>query len=66
MSIVSSQTRKRATRRAHSLAAAAALVVAGACGMGVAAFAGLLPASEGVAVAMTPTPLIDIQLNGVR
>jgi hypothetical protein len=44
----------------------AVLVVAGACGIGVAAFAGLLPASEGVAVAMTPTPLIDIQLNGVR
>jgi hypothetical protein len=49
--------------RAHVriFAAAAAIAVTATCGTGIAAFAGLLPASKGVALAMTTTPLIDVQ-----
>ncbi|MFM0223559.1 hypothetical protein [Paraburkholderia dipogonis] len=49
--------------RASSLFAVAAICVAVVCGTGIAAFAGLLPASGNVAVAVTVTPLIDMQLD---
>lgn len=49
--------------RGSSLAAVAAIVVAVVCGTGIAAFAGLLPASGHVAVAVTVTPLIDMQVD---
>ena len=45
------------------IATVCAVLLTVACGTGVAAFAGLLPASEGVAVAVTATPLIDIQVE---
>jgi uncharacterized membrane protein len=34
-----------------------------ACGTGVAAFAGLLPASKNVARVVTATPLIDVEVD---
>jgi uncharacterized membrane protein YgaE (UPF0421/DUF939 family) len=49
--------------RASSLVAVAALSVAVLCGTGIAAFAGLLPASDNVAVAVTATPLVDVQVD---
>jgi hypothetical protein len=49
--------------RASSLVAVAAVSVAVLCGTGIAAFAGLLPASDNVAVAVTVTPLIDMQVD---
>jgi hypothetical protein len=49
--------------RASSLVAVAAISAAVLCGTGIAAFAGLLPASENVAVAVTVTPLIDMQVD---
>jgi hypothetical protein len=49
--------------RASSLVAVAAISVAVLCGTGIAAFAGLLPASDNVAVAVTGTPLIDMQVD---
>jgi hypothetical protein len=49
--------------RASSLAAVAAISVAVLCGTGIAAFAGLLPASGKVAVVVTATPLIDMQVD---
>jgi hypothetical protein len=49
--------------RASSLVAVAAISVAVVCGTGIAAFAGLLPASGNVAVAVTVTPLIDMQVH---
>jgi hypothetical protein len=39
------------------------LVLAVVCGTGIAAFAGLLPASEHVAVTITVAPLVDIQTD---
>jgi anaerobic C4-dicarboxylate transporter len=48
------------------LAAAAILIafaIALVCGTGVAAFAGLLPASNHVAAAVTVAPLIDLQVG---
>src|SRR5579863_6075995 len=57
----SSNAAKSKSTRIRVLAAAAAVAVAAACGTGIAAFAGLLPASKGVALAMTTTPLIDVQ-----
>jgi hypothetical protein len=54
---------ERKPAKAYSVVAVAAVCLAVACGTGVAAFAGLLPASKGVAVAMTATPLIDMQIN---
>jgi hypothetical protein len=65
MSVVCSETKPKSTRT-HSLVAVAAISLAVACGTGIAAFAGPLPASKGVSVAMTATPLIDIQVNGLR
>jgi hypothetical protein len=59
MSLVSSKTKPKSART-HSL------ILTAACGAGIAAFAGLLPASKGVAVAMTATRLIDIQANELR
>jgi hypothetical protein len=49
--------------RASSLVAVTAICLAVVCGTGIAAFAGLLPASGGVAVALTTSPLIDIQFD---
>jgi hypothetical protein len=49
--------------RASSLVAVAAICVAIGCGTGIAAFAGLLPASGHVAAAVTVTPLIDVQVD---
>jgi hypothetical protein len=49
--------------RASSLVAVASIAVAVVCGTGIAAFAGLLPASDDVAVAVTVTPLIDMQID---
>jgi hypothetical protein len=46
-----------------SLVAVAAISVAVLCGTGIAAFAGLLPASDNVTVAVTMTPLIDMQVD---
>jgi hypothetical protein len=50
-----------ATRQ--SLIAVAVLSIAVMCATGVAAFAGLLPASEHVAAAVTATPFVDIQIG---
>lgn len=50
-----------ATRR--SLAVVAAISVAVMCATGIAAFAGLLPASDHVAAAMTATPFVDMQID---
>ncbi|MEM5388505.1 hypothetical protein VSR68_33790 [Paraburkholderia phymatum] len=50
-----------ATRR--SLAIVAAISVAVMCATGIAAFAGLLPASDHVAAAMTATPFVDMQVG---
>jgi hypothetical protein len=47
----------------HSLIAVAALSIAVLCATGIAAFAGLLPASDHVAAAMTATPFVDIQVG---
>jgi hypothetical protein len=49
--------------RRTSVIAVAAVCLAAICGMGVAAFAGLLPKSEHIAVAVTTTPLLDIQVD---
>lgn len=49
--------------RASSLAAVAAVSVAVICGTGIAAFVGLLPASDQVAASVTVTPLIDMQVD---
>lgn len=63
MSTVLSEAKATATRT--SLVAVAAITLAAVCGTGIAAFAGLLPASKAVAVAMTATPLIDMLVNGL-
>jgi hypothetical protein len=47
----------------QSLIAVVAISLAALCATGIAAFAGVLPASEHVAVAMTTTPLIDMQAD---
>lgn len=57
--------------RTTTIASIAALALAIVCGIGIAAFTGLLPQSEEVAVKMTTTPLIDIwrsddTLSGAR
>lgn len=57
----SSNAAKSKSARIRVLAAAAAVAVTATCATGIAAFAGLLPASKGVALAMTTTPLIDVQ-----
>jgi hypothetical protein len=64
MSAVPSEFRAKSARIA--LTVVTAIFLAGVCGTGIAAFAGLLPASKGVAIAMTATPFIDIQVNGLR
>ncbi|CAG9231593.1 hypothetical protein PSAB6_570020 [Paraburkholderia sabiae] len=46
----------------RSLIAAAVLSIAVLCATGVAAFAGLLPASDHVATTVTATPFVDIQV----
>jgi hypothetical protein len=45
------------------LAAVAALSLVAMCATGIAAFAGLLPASDHVARAMSASPLIDLQVD---
>ncbi|WP_175425747.1 hypothetical protein [Trinickia violacea] len=60
----SSNAAKSKSTRIRVLAAVTAVAVTAACGTGIAAFAGLLPASKGVALAMTTTPLIDVQFAG--
>ena len=50
---------KQVVRGGVAALAAAVLVVA--CATGMAAFAGLLPQSDGVATAVTATPLVELQ-----
>ncbi|RZF29772.1 hypothetical protein EVC45_11325 [Paraburkholderia sp. UYCP14C] len=50
---------KRAVRGSAAVLAAALLVAT--CATGIAAFAGLLPKSDGVATAVTATPLLEVQ-----
>jgi hypothetical protein len=59
----SSNEVKSKSIRMRSLAAVVVITVTTVCALGMAAFAGLLPASKGVAVAMTTTPLIDVQTD---
>jgi hypothetical protein len=54
---------KSKSSRIYPLVAAATLSVIAICGTGVAAFTGLLPASKGVASAVTTTPLVDMQVG---
>jgi hypothetical protein len=61
MSSVPSETKLKPTRT-FLMGVVFAVFLTVACGTGVAAFAGLLPASEGVAVAVTATPLVDMQV----
>jgi hypothetical protein len=53
---------KSKSSRIHPLVAAAAFLVIAACGTGVAAFTGLLPASKSVASEVTAMPLVDMQI----
>lgn len=62
LSIVLRATNSSRTR-ASSLVAVTAVCLVVVCGTGIAAFAGLLPASGGVAVALTASPLIDMQVH---
>jgi hypothetical protein len=57
----SNAAKSKSTRIRVFAATVAVVAVTAACGTGIAAFAGLLPASKGVALAMTTTPLIDAQ-----
>ncbi|KXU85504.1 hypothetical protein CI15_20270 [Paraburkholderia monticola] len=50
---------KQTVRGSAALLAAALLIAI--CGTGIAAFAGLLPQSDGVATAVTATPLVEMQ-----
>ncbi|MGU7784430.1 hypothetical protein [Burkholderia sp. PU8-34] len=61
MSILLGVAKSKPTR--YSLVAVAAISLAAVCGTGIAAFAGLLPASDSVADAVTATPLIDMQVD---
>jgi hypothetical protein len=47
--------------RSVAIGAVTIVALVAACGTGVAAFSGLLPASDGVAAAVTTTPIIDVQ-----
>ncbi|WP_240702257.1 hypothetical protein [Trinickia terrae] len=58
----SSNAAKSKSTRIRALLAVGAVALTAACGTGIAAFAGLLPESKGVALAMTTTPLIDVQV----
>jgi uncharacterized membrane protein YgaE (UPF0421/DUF939 family) len=49
--------------RCTSIVAVAAVCLAIVCGIGIAAFVGLLPESEHIAVAVTASPLLDIQVE---
>ncbi len=55
--------KKGTSTSACSVVAAVTIMLTFACGTGAAAFAGLLPASKNVAVAVTATPLIDMQVE---
>lgn len=50
---------KQAVRSSAAVIAAAILIAI--CGTGIAAFVGLLPKSDGVATAVTATPLVEMQ-----
>jgi hypothetical protein len=62
MTVIPSAGKAKSTRN-FSLVAVAAISLAAACGTGAAALAGLLPASKGVALAVTATPLVDMQID---
>lgn len=62
LSVVLRATNSNPTR-VSSLVAVTTICLAVVCGTGIAAFAGLLPASGGVAVALTASPLIDMQVD---
>jgi hypothetical protein len=47
----------------NALIAVAAVALVAVCLTGIAAFAGLLPHSDTVAIAMTTTPIIDMQVD---
>ncbi|WP_174772019.1 hypothetical protein [Paraburkholderia sp. SG-MS1] len=47
----------------HAIIAVAAVALVALCLTGIAAFAGLLPDSDRVAIAMTATPIIDMQVD---
>jgi hypothetical protein len=49
--------------RTSSVITVTVAALAVVCGAGIAAFAGWLPESESVAVSITSTPLIDVQLD---
>lgn len=55
--------RKSTSMRTWSLVTVAAILLTAICGTGAAAFAGLLPSSKGVAVAVTAIPLVDVQFE---
>ncbi|CAB3809370.1 hypothetical protein LMG27177_06787 [Paraburkholderia fynbosensis] len=46
-----------------AIIAVAAVALVALCLTGIAAFAGLLPDSDRVAIAMTATPIVDIQVD---
>lgn len=62
MNIIQSKAKSKSIRT-YVLVAVAAISITTACGTGVAAFAGLLPASNGVAETITAMPLIDVQVD---
>ncbi|RKT22193.1 hypothetical protein B0G69_5629 [Paraburkholderia sp. RAU2J] len=47
----------------NAIIAAAAVALVAICLTGIAAFAGLLPDSDTVAIAMTATPIVDMQVD---
>jgi hypothetical protein len=49
-----------------SAAVLAGAILVAACATGIAAFAGLLPKSEGVAAAVTATPLVEMQTSVIN
>ncbi|MPW20478.1 hypothetical protein GCT13_27245 [Paraburkholderia sp. CNPSo 3157] len=49
--------------RTVAIVAVATFALIPVCGVGIAAFSGLLPASDGVAVAVTATPIVDMQVD---
>lgn len=62
MNIVSNEAKSKSIRT-RALVAVAALTLIATCGIGIAAFVGLLPASNGVAAAVTAMPLIEMQVD---
>lgn len=62
MNIASNEARSKSIRT-RALVAVAAFTLIATCGIGIAAFLGVLPASNGVAAAVTATPLIEMQVD---